>query len=116
VPGLDDSLRERAAKWAEETAIAQELPARIEDIEVLRDICELLGLRESDPGSRTVDSGMNTIAATVATEVSTSKIQKSQWYERYFRIGPASTIPSPPPIPRRPDTSPIAPATRSRGS
>jgi hypothetical protein len=49
VPGLDDSLRERAAKWAEETAIAQALPARIEDIEVLRDICELLGLRELDP-------------------------------------------------------------------
>ena len=49
VPGLDDSVRERAAKWAEETAIAQELPARIEDIGVLRDICDLLGLRESDP-------------------------------------------------------------------
>jgi hypothetical protein len=49
VPGLDDSLRERAAKWAEETAVAQRLPTRIEDLEVLRNICELLGLRESDP-------------------------------------------------------------------
>jgi hypothetical protein len=48
VPGLDDSLRERAAKWAEETAVTQGLPAKIEDMEVLRNICELLGLRESD--------------------------------------------------------------------
>jgi hypothetical protein len=48
MPGLDDELRERAAKWAEETAVAQGLPARIDDLEVLRDICELLGLRESD--------------------------------------------------------------------
>jgi hypothetical protein len=48
VPGLDDSLRERAGKWAEETAVAQGLPARIEDLEVLRNVCELLGLRESD--------------------------------------------------------------------
>jgi hypothetical protein len=52
VPGLDDELRERAARWAEETAIAQGLPARIEDLEVLRNICELLGLCESDPPDR----------------------------------------------------------------
>jgi hypothetical protein len=52
VPGLDDSLRERAAKWAEETAVAQGLPPRIEDLAVLRDICELLGLSESDPPDR----------------------------------------------------------------
>ena len=31
------------------------------------------------PGARTDDSGMNTMAATVATEVSMSRIQKSQW-------------------------------------
>jgi hypothetical protein len=49
VPGLDDSLRERAAKWAEETAVAQGLPPRIEDMEALRNICELLGLSESNP-------------------------------------------------------------------
>ena len=48
MPGLDDSLRERAAEWAEETACAQGLSRRIEDMEVLRNICELLGLRESD--------------------------------------------------------------------
>lgn len=46
--GLDDDLRERAANWAEKTALAQGLPAKIEDIEVLRNVCELLGLRESD--------------------------------------------------------------------
>jgi hypothetical protein len=48
VPGLDESLRERAAKWAEETAVAQGLPAKIEDLEVLRNVCELLGWRELD--------------------------------------------------------------------
>jgi hypothetical protein len=52
VPGQDDELRERAAKWAEETAIAQGLPARIADLQVLRNICELLGLCESDPPDR----------------------------------------------------------------
>jgi hypothetical protein len=48
VPGLDDNLQERAAAWAEETAVAQGLPVRVEDLEVLRDVCELLGLRRSD--------------------------------------------------------------------
>lgn len=52
VPGLDDNLRERAAKWAEETAVAQGLPRRIDDLEVLRNICELLGVRESDAPDR----------------------------------------------------------------
>jgi hypothetical protein len=48
VPGPLDDLQERAAKWAEETAVAQGLPARVEDLEVLRDVCELLALRRSD--------------------------------------------------------------------
>src|SRR5204863_6236253 len=52
VPGLDDDLSERAAKWAEETAVAQGLPARVEDIEVLRNVCELLGICESDAPDR----------------------------------------------------------------
>jgi hypothetical protein len=52
VPGLDDELRERAEKWAEETAVAQGLPAHVEDLEVLRDVCELLGLRRSGPPDR----------------------------------------------------------------
>jgi hypothetical protein len=47
VPGLDDELRERAEKWAEETAIAQGLPPRIEDLEVLRNVCELREMRRS---------------------------------------------------------------------
>jgi len=49
---LPDDLPERAARWAEETAVAQDLPARIEDMEVLRNICELLGICESDPPDR----------------------------------------------------------------
>jgi hypothetical protein len=54
VPGLDKkALCEQAAQWAEETAVAQGLPPRVEDLEVLRHVCELLGLRESDPPDRT---------------------------------------------------------------
>jgi hypothetical protein len=52
VPGRDDDLREQAAAWAEQTAVAQGLPARVEDLEVLRDVCELLGLRRSDAPER----------------------------------------------------------------
>jgi hypothetical protein len=48
VPGLDDELREAAHQWAEETALAQGLPARVEDLDTLRNIVELLGLRASD--------------------------------------------------------------------
>jgi hypothetical protein len=43
-----DDLQERAATWAEETAVAQGLPPRIEDLAVLRNVCELLGICESD--------------------------------------------------------------------
>jgi hypothetical protein len=52
VPGLDDDLLQRAAEWAEETAVAQGLPARVEDLDVLRSVCELLGLRQSDAPGR----------------------------------------------------------------
>jgi hypothetical protein len=52
VPGLDDELQERAATWAEETAVAQGLPPRVEDLEVLRDVCELLGVRRLDAPDR----------------------------------------------------------------
>src|SRR5262245_60926058 len=62
------------------------------------------------------DSGMNTHAANAATDVTTSGIQKSQWYERCARIGPASTMPRPLPNPRRPETSAIPPATRWDGN
>jgi hypothetical protein len=47
VRGLDEELRGAAAQWAEETALAQGLPARVEDLDVLRDVCELLELRGS---------------------------------------------------------------------
>ena len=50
--GLPDELQARAAKWAEETAAAQGLPPRVEDIDVLRSVCELLGLRDSDAPDR----------------------------------------------------------------
>jgi hypothetical protein len=49
VPGLDEDLRERAERWAEETALAQGLPARVDDLEVLRSVCELLGLCSDAP-------------------------------------------------------------------
>jgi len=52
VRGLDDELREAAAQWAEETALAQGLPARVEDLGVLRDVCELLELRASSAPDR----------------------------------------------------------------
>jgi hypothetical protein len=52
VPGLDDDLREAAAKWAEETAVAQGLPPRVEDLDVLRSVCELLGIDGSDAPDR----------------------------------------------------------------
>jgi hypothetical protein len=46
--GLDDELRAAAHAWAEQTAIEQGLPARVEDLEVLRNVAELLELRDSD--------------------------------------------------------------------
>jgi hypothetical protein len=45
-------VQTRAAAWAEETAIAQGLPPRVEDLEVLRNVCELLGLRASHAPDR----------------------------------------------------------------
>jgi hypothetical protein len=52
VPGLADELRQSARGWAEESATAQGLPARVEDLEVLRNVLELLELRGSDPPDR----------------------------------------------------------------
>ena len=43
--GLADDLREAAHAWAEQTAQAQGLPAQVEQVDVLRDIAQLLGLR-----------------------------------------------------------------------
>jgi hypothetical protein len=47
VPGLDDRLRAQARAWAEETALAQGLPAKVADQEVLRSVGALLGLKGS---------------------------------------------------------------------
>jgi hypothetical protein len=52
VPGLDEQLRQIAHEWAEESATAQGLPARVEDLEVLRSVVEVLELRVSDPPNR----------------------------------------------------------------
>jgi hypothetical protein len=49
VPGLDDNLREAAHRWAEESARAQGLPERVEDLDVLRCVVELLELRSDAP-------------------------------------------------------------------
>jgi hypothetical protein len=49
VPGLDDDLRAAAHQWAEESATAQGLPERVEDLDVLRAVLELLELRSDAP-------------------------------------------------------------------
>lgn len=43
VPGLPDELRAQAHAWAEETAVAQGFPARVERPDVLRSVAVLLG-------------------------------------------------------------------------
>lgn len=45
--GLDEQLRARAHAWAEETALAQGLPAKVTDHEVLLNVAALLGLKGS---------------------------------------------------------------------
>ena len=52
----------------------------------------------------------------VAGTSATSGTQNSQWIERFWTIGPASTTPAPPPTPASADITPTAPATRSRGN
>jgi len=47
VPGLDEQLRAQAQAWAEETALAQGLPAKVADHDVLRSVAALLGLNGS---------------------------------------------------------------------
>lgn len=41
--GLPDDLREQARAWAEETAVAQGFPARVDRPDVLRSVAVLLG-------------------------------------------------------------------------
>jgi hypothetical protein len=45
VRGLDEQLRAEACAWAEETALAQGLPAKVADHDVLRQVATLLGLQ-----------------------------------------------------------------------
>ena len=45
VPGPADQLRVDPCAWAEQTAQAQGLPAKVEDAETLRDVVTLLGLK-----------------------------------------------------------------------
>lgn len=45
VPGLPDELRAQAQAWAERTAQAQGLPARVAEHDVLRSVATLLGMR-----------------------------------------------------------------------
>lgn len=47
VRGLDEQLRAQGQAWAEETAQAQGLPAKVTDHEVLRNVAALLGLKGS---------------------------------------------------------------------
>ena len=47
MPGLDKKLQAQAQAWAEESALAQGLPAKVEDHDVLRDVAALLGLKGS---------------------------------------------------------------------
>jgi hypothetical protein len=47
VRGLDDKLQAQARTWARETALAQGLPAKVEDHDVLRAVATLLGLKQA---------------------------------------------------------------------
>jgi len=68
------------------------------------------------PGTRTGDSGTNRQVKTPAATITISGIQNSQCQLRCCRITPEPTIPNPPPTPRVADSSPMLPATFSRGN
>jgi hypothetical protein len=63
VPGLDEQLRAQAQAWAEETAIAQGLPAKVADHNVLRNVAALLGLKGSVPPDGGQTSGVEAVEA-----------------------------------------------------
>jgi hypothetical protein len=66
VPGLDDRLRAQAQAWAEETALAQGLPAKVADHEVLRNVASLLGLKGSVAPNGGQASGVEAVEAAPA--------------------------------------------------
>jgi hypothetical protein len=63
VPGLDDRLRAQAHAWAEESALAQGLPAKVADHGVLRDVAALLGLKGSVTPNGGQPSGIEAVEA-----------------------------------------------------
>jgi hypothetical protein len=63
VPGLDDRLRAQAQAWAEESALAQGLPAKVADHDVLRDVAALLGLKGSVAPNGGQTSGIEAVEA-----------------------------------------------------
>jgi hypothetical protein len=63
VPGLDEQLRAQAQAWAEETALAQGLPAKVADHEVLRSVAALLGLKGSVAPDGGQASGVEAVEA-----------------------------------------------------
>ena len=50
-------MRESARRWAEQKAVAQGLPPRVMDLEVLQNVCELLGIRESRSAAQERQTG-----------------------------------------------------------
>jgi hypothetical protein len=63
VPGLDEQLRAQAQAWAEQTALAQGLPAKVADHEVLRNVAALLGLKGSVAPNGRQPSGIEAVEA-----------------------------------------------------
>jgi hypothetical protein len=65
VPGLDEQLRAQAQAqaWAEQTALAQGLPAKVADHEVLRNVAALLGLKGSVAPDGRQPSGIEAVEA-----------------------------------------------------
>ena len=68
------------------------------------------------PGARTGDSGTNRRVQTAATTVASNGSQNSQCQLRCSTMSPDRTMPMPPPTPRIADSSPMLPATFSRGN
>jgi hypothetical protein len=60
---VDEQLRAQAWAWAEETALAQGLPARVADHDVLRDVAALLGLKGSVAPDGSQPRGVEAIEA-----------------------------------------------------
>ena len=55
MPGLPDELLAHARSWAEETALAQGFPAKVERIDVLQAVAVLLGGEEKESRSGAPD-------------------------------------------------------------